>query len=99
MLLKQPAIAGTLESSDVQVTITPQDGGVKVEVDSTVKAQYGRHIEECVRKTLENLNIENALVKVVDQGALECTIKARVECAAFRSAQVEDNYPWGGAIK
>ncbi|MDO5022473.1 MAG: citrate lyase acyl carrier protein [Eubacteriales bacterium] len=99
MLLKKPAMAGTLESSDAQVTISPKEGGVDVEIKSSVMYQYGRQIEECVRETLKNLNVDNAYVKVVDQGALECTLKARVECAAFRSAEVDNGYPWGGAIK
>jgi citrate lyase subunit gamma (acyl carrier protein) len=99
MLLKKPAMAGTLESSDAQVTISPNEHGVDVEIKSSVMHQYGRQIEECVRQTLKNLDVDNARVKVVDQGALECTLKARVECAAFRAAEIDGNYPWGDAIK
>ena len=32
------------------------------------------------------------------KGALDCTIKARVECAVYRSNGVKDQLPWGGAI-
>ena len=57
MEIKKPAIAGTLESSDAQVT-------------------------------------------VVDKGALDCTIKARVECAVFRSCDASAaNVPWGGVVR
>jgi citrate lyase subunit gamma (acyl carrier protein) len=36
----------------------------------------------------------------VDKGALDCTIKARVECAVFRSCGASAaNIPWGGAIR
>ena len=51
-------------------------------------------------ETLERLGVENARVAVVDKGALDCTIKARVECAVFRScgASAED-IPWGGAVR
>ncbi len=87
MLLKKSAMAGTLESSDVQVTISPNKNGIDVEIKSSVMRQYGRQIEECVRKTLKNLCVANAHVKVVDQGALECTLKARIECAALRAAE------------
>ena len=38
-------------------------------------------------------------VTVVDKGALDCTLKARVECAVYRSNDVVENLPWGGAIK
>ena len=40
----------------------------------------------------------DARVTVVDKGALDCTIKARVECAVYRSGDVKENLPWGGVI-
>ena len=43
---------------------------------------------------------EDAKVTIVDKGALDCTLKARVECAVFRCCGAsESNIPWGGAIK
>ena len=51
-------------------------------------------------ETLERLGVENALVSVVDKGALDCTLKARVECAVFRSCgQSQANIPWGGVVR
>ena len=50
-------------------------------------------------ETLERLDVTNAKVTVVDKGALDCTIKARVECAVYRSNDVKDKLPWGGAIR
>ena len=33
-------------------------------------------------------------------GALDCTLKARVECAVFRSCgQSAQNIPWGGVVR
>ena len=99
MQLLKPAMAGTLESSDAQVTVEPIASGLELELHSTVLAQYGRQIRECVEDTLNSLGVTAARVTVVDQGALSCTLKARVECAAFRAAEVDSGYPWGGAIK
>lgn len=99
MQLKQTAMSGTLESSDAQVTLEPGNEGVTVDISSNVKAQYGRQIEACVRDTLERLEIDNVKVTVVDKGALECTLKARVESAAYRAAGIDSGFPWGGAIK
>ena len=49
---------------------------------------------------MERLGVENARVSVVDKGALDCTIKARVECAVFRSCGTSDaNIPWGGVVR
>ena len=48
--------------------------------------------------TLDRLDVSDARITVVDKGALDCTIKARVECAVYRANDVTDNLPWGGAI-
>ena len=99
MQLKQAAMSGTLDSGDAQVTLEPIAQGVEIELHSSVLAQYGRQIKDCVNDTLSSLDVNGVKVTVVDKGALECTIKARVQCAAYRAAGVESGYPWGGAIK
>ncbi len=99
MQLLKTAMSGTLESSDAQVTLEPGGQGIQLEIQSNVKAQYGRQIEACVRETLANLNVDNVKVTVVDKGALECTLKARVESAVYRAADINSGFPWGGAIK
>jgi len=100
MEIKKAGLAGTLESSDAQVSIEPSNAGIRLTVQSSVMNQYGKQIKSTVLQTLENLGVENAKVTVVDKGALDCTIKARVECAVFRSGEVsEKNIPWGGAVK
>ena len=99
MEIKKSAIAGTLESSDAQIIVEPGEG-ITLDLSSNVMNQYGRQIKQTVLETLERLGVENAHVTVVDKGALDCTIKARVECAVFRSCDISDkNIPWGGAVK
>ena len=100
MEILKAAMAGTLESSDAQVMVEPADDGIELTLESSVMNQYGRQIKATVLETLERLGVENARVAVVDKGALDCTIKARVECAVFRScgASAED-IPWGGAVR
>lgn len=100
MEILKPAMAGTLESSDAQVTVEPGTDGIQLTLSSSVMNQYGRQIKATVLETLERLGVENAQVTVVDKGALDCTLKARVECAAFRSCgQSQANIPWGGAVQ
>ena len=42
MEIKQAAIVGTLESSDIQISIFPNPGnGLEIQLQSVVKAQYG----------------------------------------------------------
>ena len=61
--------------------------------------QYGRQIRATVLETLERLGVTDAQVTVVDKGALDCTLKARIEGAVFRSVDQYENLPWGGAIR
>ena len=100
MEILKPAMAGTLESSDAQVTVEPGTDGIQLTLSSSVMNQYGRQIKATVLETLERLGVNNAQVTVVDKGALDCTLKARVECAVFRSCgQSAANIPWGGAVQ
>ena len=101
MKIKKPAMAGTLESSDCMVTVEPaQKGeGIIFDLESVVIHQFGDAIRHTVFETLERLDVEDAAVRVVDKGALDCTIKARVECAVYRSNQQTSQLPWGGAIR
>lgn len=92
MRLTRAAITGTLESSDIQVTLRPQEGGVTVELDSVVKAQFGEAIEQTVRQTLEEFEIKEAYVQLQDKGALDCVIKARVQCAICRACDIVYNW-------
>lgn len=99
MEILKSAAAGTLESSDCMVTVEPGEG-ISLDLSSSVMNQYGRQIKAAVLETLERLDVKNANVTIVDKGALECTLKARVECAVFRSCDASSaNIPWGGAIK
>ena len=98
MVIQKPAIAGTLESSDCMVTVEPGEGKIDLDLDSAVIRQYGKQIRKVILETLQRLDVTDAKITVVDKGALECTIKARVECAVYRSNGVKDQLPWGGAI-
>ena len=99
MEILKSAAAGTLESSDCMVTVEPGEG-ISLDLTSSVMNQYGRQIKAAVLETLDRLDVKNASVTVVDKGALECTLKARVECAVFRSCDASSaNIPWGGVIK
>lgn len=76
-------VAGTTESSDCQITIEHGDG-IVVHVDSIVMDFFGDHIEKLIKKTLKELNVNNVLVTVVDKGAYDFTIKARLLTALER---------------
>ena len=50
-------------------------------------AERDRQIRQVIREALEQLGVENAEVTAVDKGALDCTIRARVETAVYRSLE------------
>ena len=94
MELKTTGIAGTMESSDIMIVVEPRtEGGIEVSLTSNVMNQFGKQIVKVIRETLTELNIENAFVNATDKGALDCTIKARVQAAAYRAAE-SDDYTW-----
>lgn len=99
MEIKKPAVAGTLESSDCQVTVEEGEGGIEFSLDSAVINQYGNQIRKVAYETLNNLGIDNVKLTIVDKGALDCTIRARIEAAVYRSVGQTENLPWGGAIR
>lgn len=99
MEIEKVAVAGTLESSDCMVTVEDGDGNIDLVLESTVIHQYGNQIRHVVLDTLENLGVQNVKIKIVDKGALDCTIRARVEAAVYRSAGQSEQLPWGGAIR
>ena len=100
MNIKKRAVAGTQDSSDAQVMVEPGENGIELEISSSVMNQYGRQIQKTVLETLDRMQVKDGKVIVVDRGALDCTLKARVECAVFRSCDESDkNIPWGGMIR
>ena len=100
MVIQKPAVAGTMESSDALVSVEPGDGKIELTLTSSVMNQYGRQIRDTVLETLERLDVKSVKINIVDKGALDCTLKARVECAVFRSSDAsEKDIPWGGVIR
>ena len=99
MEITRPAVAGTLESSDCQVMIEEGDGKVEFSLESSVINQYGNQIRKVALETLNNLGVNNAKVTMIAKGALDCTIKARIEAAVYRSVLQTEDLPWGGAIR
>jgi len=91
MNIQIDAMAGTLESSDLLVKVSPHpEGRLEVAISSEVMRQFGAQIRRVVLETLEQLGVETGLVVVEDKGALDCAIRARVQAAALRGAQCQD---------
>ena len=88
MELKKPAVAGTMESSDIMVMLRPNEGrGIEIDIQSDVKATFGEAIKATIREVLEDFGVNDA------KGALDFVIRARMQCAICRAAEIE--YDWG----
>lgn len=94
MEITKSAVAGTVESSDILITLTPHDATtIEIELDSSVEKQFGTHIRQVIKESLEKLGVTSVKVVAVDKGALDCTIQARTVTAAYRAANQQD-YDW-----
>ena len=94
MEIKTTAMAGTLESSDIQITISTGQDGIQIDLDSSVASLYGDQSKKVITDTLMATGIENANVKAVDKGALDCVVKARALAAAQRALETTDQPAW-----
>lgn len=81
------ASAGTMESSDAYVEIEPSEKGIELSVSSVVEKQFGDKIKEAANAVLQECGVRCAKVRIVDRGALECVIRARVETAILRAGE------------
>lgn len=84
MKLKKQAMAGTMESSDLMVVVQPSDE-LSIMIQSPVIGQFGDSIRKSVEETAQALDVRGADITVDDHGALDCTIRARVETALLRA--------------
>lgn len=87
MTPKIAAQSGTFESSDVIFLIEPMpDGsGRNIELSSTVMQQFGASFRKIVDEMLDQYDITDIHLIAKDKGALEPTIRARLETAIKRS--------------
>lgn len=94
MKIVREAMAGTLESSDISIRISPNKKGIDIALTSIVLAQFGDAIKAEITNTLKKLGIADASVIADDKGALDCVIRARVQAAVSRAAD-KFTYTWG----
>ncbi|MDR1932285.1 MAG: citrate lyase acyl carrier protein [Spirochaetales bacterium] len=93
MDILKTGVAGTLESSDIMITVEPWTQGVSIDVQSIVEKQFGREIRLAIEETLSALRVKTVHITAVDKGALDCTIRARTKTAVYR-ANEKTPYEW-----
>ncbi|MBU7043831.1 MAG: citrate lyase acyl carrier protein [Theionarchaea archaeon] len=80
MTLLHTGKAGTDESSDILIEITPSDT-LSITLESKVESLYGKKIRAVIEETLKDMGITGATVHARDNGALDYAIRARVKAA------------------
>lgn len=86
MLLKHSAVAGFEEKNDALVEVIPgaSGSGIVVNLKSSVMRQYGKHLQQVITQTAQEAGFTDVIINVIDKGAWDYTIKARVEGALER---------------
>lgn len=86
MKIRKVAKAGTLESNDIMIMVIPnENGGVELHLESIVMKQFGDQIENTILEKIKEMNVEDIVIKAQDKGALDYTIKSRVQTAIERA--------------
>ncbi|MBS7525079.1 citrate lyase acyl carrier protein [Fusibacter paucivorans] len=95
MQLNKPATSGTMDSCDISIRIENNTGTEnEVFLSSIVEKQYGKQIVALIHEVLKKHQIKGVTVNAVDRGALDCTIKARLESAIYRGLGKEHALDW-----
>lgn len=90
MKVLKDAVAGSLESSDVLVSVSPSLGdGVDLQVESIVIRQFGARIRSVAEDVIASSGLSGGTVRIQDRGALSCTLRARLETALERATKQE----------
>ena len=84
--LLHSATAGTDESGDVVVTVTPADQ-TQIILHTALRAQFGEAMKQTVGELLDAQ--QRTAVELHDRGALDWIIRARLETALARAQEAD----------
>ena len=76
--------AGTMQSSDLMVTVEPADELI-IDIQSTVKKQFEHLIRAKLEEVLARCEVTVGKIGISDRGALDYAIEARLEAALQRA--------------
>lgn len=88
--IKKTATAGSVESNDILIMMSPGQGQIDIQLESIVEKQYGSAIKELILQTLEEEGISNVNLIAKDKGALDFAIRARVKTCIERGVGDKD---------
>ena len=86
MKITRKATAGTMQSSDLTVTVEPADH-LEIRIESTVKKQFEHLIRARIEEVLAKNGVATGIFQISDRGALDYAIAARLETALRRASE------------
>jgi len=86
MRIKNKAQAGRQDTGDVVVELEPIESDcIEIELKSSVERLFGERIKQVALETLKEFDVCGVRCRIVDDGALDFVIKARIEAALERA--------------
>ncbi len=67
-------------------------GGITIDLQSKVKSMYGRHMVTLINRELTFFDIRNAEIQIIDAGALDFVLTARLEAAIKKLINTDKEY-------
>ncbi len=86
MKIVKKSTAGTLESSDCLVTVTPANELI-IQLESVSKKRFGQQLNALIEDTLAAFEIDSGYIEIIDRGALDYCLRARIITAIKRSIE------------
>ena len=84
---------GPKVKSDCQVSlILTENNGIKIDLKSKVEKYFANHFNKLITETLKYFGIENCEITIVDTGALDYVILARLESVANQAMNNNNNF-------
>lgn len=84
--IKRKCAVGFEEKNDALVMLIPLTSGqgIEIELSSPVEKQYGEHLESLILNTITEAGYSDLKVTVLDKGAWDYTLQARIVTALNR---------------
>lgn len=83
-IICEATVGNVAQNADCVINIKPRQKGIKINLDSLVKNQFGDQIIKTVKDELKNQDIRSAEISIVDRGAIDPVLRARLECVIKR---------------
>ncbi len=86
-IIRAASVGNEKQNADCVITIEPGNGGIELDFTSTVEIQYGDAMKEAIFDELSKYGITDAKLTVVDRGAIDPVLRARMEAVIKRGME------------